>query len=98
MVTEKQEQREVKQDRSMARLAEILKAEGTAGVFRYEERECCRPPRLYFLPKMSLAELEDLIEASGYQMVRFLEAREYDEEKTGMPWSYDIIEFAVSEQ
>ena len=84
-------------DRSMARLAEILREHGVE-VAGYEERECCRPPKLHFecIP-MTIRELHDLVEANGYQIARFSETFEYKEEKTGLPWCYDSMEFVVSE-
>ena len=55
MATEEAETR----DRSMARLAEILRENGVE-VLGYKERECCHPPRLYFwsnkLPVKRMAE------------------------------------------
>ena len=82
------------QDRSMARLAEILEAVGVE-VLKAEEGECCRPPRLHFERNgIPLRDIEALVVDSGYQIARIhSDTIEYEEEKTGLPWTYKTLEF-----
>ena len=73
----------------MARLWEIVWEKGVE-VLGYDEWECCRLPRLCFHYGEfdTLKELTECVEDNGYEIARFHETFEYDEEGTGLPWSY----------
>ena len=86
-----------RQDKSMARLAEILREKGVE-VWGFEEGECCQPPKLHFTGSpIPLRDLEDMVEDSGYQVARIHDITyEYEQERTGLPWVYSTFEFVVS--
>ena len=88
---------EVEQDKSMARLAGILEA-ADVDVLGHEEASCCRPQRLHWGGMdFSLKRMEKLVENSGYQIARIqLNVYEYEKEKTGLPWTYNTLEFVSS--
>ena len=89
------EVKESEQGRSMARLAEILRERGV-DVLLYKEQECCRPPRLlfHFGGFDTLSGLHEYVLSSGYEIARYYEAFEFNEGKSGMPWSYEVMEFS----
>ena len=86
-------QTEVKQDRSMARLAEILEGAGIE-VLWYNETECCRPPRLSFCGGDSEnPRVRNLTISLGYPLVRYHTTYEIDE---SLPVMYRTMEFSIT--
>ena len=85
------------QDKSMARLAEIL-AEKGVDVLGYEDAHCCCPSKLYWGGiDLTLEDIEKLVGDSGYRIARIqFCVYEYEKGKIDLPWTYRTLEFVSS--
>ena len=86
----------VQQDKSMARLAKALEAEGVKGVW-FSEGECCQLPRLSYKSGKHISDVEDIAVSLGYTILRLHDTWDRtDREKEGISRSYQTMEFSVS--